>query len=105
MFPGGISVLVAALIAGLPCGAAAQTTVTVSSSNVATPTPLQILDADYPFQSLLAAEEGRTGLNLILDASGRVRTPQIISSSGSPILDGRAVQIARNWTFQPAPQN
>jgi TonB family protein len=67
--------------------------------------PLQILDTDYPFESLLASEEGRTGLNLILDTTGRVRTSKIISSSGHPLLDGKAAQIARSWTFQPGAQN
>jgi len=105
MSRGSTAVLVGALIAGLAYGAAAQTTVTVLSANAASPTPLEILDADYPFQSLLANEEGQTGLNLILDATGRVRTPQIISSSGYPLLDGKAAQVARGWRFQPVAQN
>src|SRR6185503_11652379 len=96
--------LLAALTAGIATAASAQTTVTILSPNVAPPMQLQILDTDYPFQSLLTAEEGRTSLNLILDDDGRVRTPQIIGSSGSAVLDGRAAQIARRWMFRPAEQ-
>jgi TonB family protein len=104
MSRGNIAVLIGALTLWLADGAAAQTTVTIFSNDAAL-APLQILDTDYPFQSLLANEEGRTGLNLILDATRRVRTPQIISSSGHPLLDGKAAQIARIWSFQSAAQN
>ena len=104
MSRGNIAVLIGALTLWLADGAAAQTTVTILSNDAAL-APLQILDTDYPFQSLLANEEGRTGLNLILDVTGRARTPQIISSSGHPLLDGKAAQIARTWSFQSAAQN
>jgi TonB family protein len=65
--------------------------------------PLVIVDGDYPFASLLANEEGRTSLNLLVDNAGRVTFAQRLGTSGSDHLDQAAIQIARTrWTFKPA---
>jgi TonB family protein len=62
--------------------------------------PLEVLDSDYPLESLIANEEGETVLNLILNETGGVRVAQILSSSGSSALDGVAANIARmRWAF------
>lgn len=68
--------------------------------------PLEILDSDYPLESLILNEEGQTVLNLVLSNAGAVRVAQIIGSSGSAVLDGRAAQVARTrWSFQPVMKN
>jgi TonB family protein len=64
---------------------------------------LQILDSEYPFDALLDNAEGMVSLNLVVGADGRVYFAQVLQSSGSPVLDQAAAQIARtNWTFKPA---
>jgi TonB family protein len=64
--------------------------------------PLDILDGDYPLVSLLANEEGRTGLNLLIDGTGRVTLAQVARTSGSRRLDRKAIEIATaRWAFEP----
>jgi TonB family protein len=63
---------------------------------------LHVLDTDYPFESLLANEQGTVSLNLLVDPGGRVYFVQVLASSGAPRLDQAAAQIARaKWRFDP----
>jgi TonB family protein len=65
--------------------------------------PLSIVDGDYPIGSLLANEEGRTSLNLLVDKAGHVVYAQRLATSGFDRLDEAAIKIARTrWTFKPA---
>jgi TonB family protein len=65
-------------------------------------TPLQVLDTEYPLESVLAHEEGTTSLNLLIDPTGRVYFAQVLKSGGAARLDQAASQIAKSkWTFQP----
>ena len=99
-----VLLLFLALLVGLPGGAFAQaSSVSIETAGVIPVAPLAVTDADYPFGSLIANEEGQTVLNLILNQSGGVRVTQMISSSGFQALDGVALTIARTrWSFQPA---
>ncbi len=57
---------------------------------------------EYPSQSIRLGEFGTTGLNLLLDAEGKVQDAQISSSSGSERLDSAALKHAkRSWKFNP----
>lgn len=64
--------------------------------------PLEIPDTLYPLEALIANEEGKTALNLLIDAAGRVTLAQVAQSSGSRRLDAQASGIATAlWRFQP----
>jgi TonB family protein len=64
--------------------------------------PLQVLDTEYPLESVLAHEEGTTSLNVLIDATGKVTFAQVLKSGGAQRLDQAASRIARTkWTFRP----
>ena len=104
-----ICAVVVIVLAGLSTAAIAQSTVVhvppampVDGETFAVPKQLDIRDADYPLASLLANEEGRVALNLLVGADGRVAFVQVLTGSGSPRLDQAAAQLARTrWAFQP----
>ena len=57
---------------------------------------------DYPVESVIAVEEGRSVLNLSVAADGHVSTAEVASSSGHPRLDDAAIRIAKErWRFMP----
>jgi TonB family protein len=101
--------LIAALLAGLSAPAVAQSTAVyipppaiIEGETFPVPKQLEIRDADYPLESLLANEEGRVTLNLVVGADGRVAFAQVLAGSGSARLDQAAAQLARTrWTFEP----
>ena len=101
------------LLAGVSAAAFAQSSATmIAPQNVAegdtppAPKILDILDTDYPLESLLANEEGKVSLNLVIGADGRVTFAQVLAGSGSPRLDQTAAQVANaRWQFQPALKN
>jgi TonB family protein len=69
-------------------------------------TPTTVSDADYPMLALVTAAQGRTLLNVSVGPDGRVAGATVATSSGSPSLDERAIQIARTrWNFQPGTRN
>jgi TonB family protein len=64
-------------------------------------TPLVFTDADYPFASLLEAEEGPVGLELTLGNEGRPTAVRVTRSSGSLRLDITAAHFAQSrWRFE-----
>jgi TonB family protein len=95
-------------LTGLSGAAIAQSTVVVVASQVTPdgttapiPTRLDILDTDYPLESLLANEEGQVSLNLLVDAEGKVTFAQVLTGSGSQRLDQAAARVARTrWHFR-----
>jgi TonB family protein len=97
-------------LTGLSGAAIAQSTVVVVvpqtiPDGLTRPVPrqLDILDTDYPLESLLANEEGQVSLNLLVDAEGKVTFAQVLTGSGSQRLDQAAVRVARTrWQFQAA---
>jgi TonB family protein len=65
-------------------------------------TALVFSDADYPFGSLLEAEEGRVGLELTLGPEGRPTEVRVVRSSGAVRLDAAAAYFAQSrWRFEP----
>jgi len=61
---------------------------------------------DYPTMSSRLGESGTTGLNLYINADGRVTEANIASSSGYTRLDDAAIKHAiRNWVFTPCTEN
>lgn len=59
----------------------------------------------YPPVSRRLAESGRVVLRVELDASGRVGTAQVTTSSGYRRLDAAAVAAVMSWRCQPAQRN
>ena len=103
-----VAVAASILVAGLSAAIAQSTAVhvpppmPVEGETFAVPKQLEIRDSDYPLASLLANEEGRVTLNLLVGADGRVAFVQMLMGSGSQRLDQAAAQLARTrWEFQP----
>lgn len=65
--------------------------------------PLDILDTDYPLESLLANEEGKIQLNLIVNARGQVTAARVLTPTKLTRLEQQAANVARTrWQFTPA---
>jgi protein TonB len=63
----------------------------------------EVREDDYPPASLRAEEEGVTGVAVVVGTDGRVKSCEIVRSSGFDRLDKRACEIAqRRWRFKPA---
>jgi protein TonB len=56
----------------------------------------------YPEEARRRGQEGRVLLRLRIDESGRVRSAEIVESSGHEALDRAAVGAVREWRFLPA---
>jgi protein TonB len=72
-------------------------------ATLATPMkPLEILDTDYPLESLLANEHGSLTLHVVINVEGQVIAVTNLKSSGSSDLDHAAAQVAiKRWRFAP----
>lgn len=74
------------------------------------PRPPQILKAaelriekdDYPSGALAAGEQGVTTFALDIDPEGKVNGCDVVTSSGSVILDQQSCVVAKKWSFEPA---
>jgi len=65
--------------------------------------PLVVSDVDYPLNSIIDQEEGRSTLSLVVDVEGRATFARLVMSSGSSRLDQAVLQMAKTrWLFQPA---
>jgi protein TonB len=49
-------------------------------------------------------EQGRVVLRVLVNADGRPEQVELRGSSGSPRLDGAALETVRRWKFVPARQ-
>ncbi len=79
-----------------------------SGSDVApTPlTPLEVTDIDYPFDSLIANEEGDVTVALAIDSSGKVGDSRLVTLSRYQLLNQESLRLAgRRWEFHPALRN
>ncbi len=66
----------------------------------------EVREDDYPPASLRAEEEGVTGVSVVIGTDGRVKSCEIVQSSGFSRLDARACEIAqRRWRFKPATED
>ena len=66
----------------------------------------EVSEDDYPPSSLRAEEEGVTTVRVAINASGRVETCEVTTSSNFPKLDERTCRIAQSrWRYKPALQN
>lgn len=62
-----------------------------------------VTEADYPSSALRTGDQGVVGFNLEVDATGRVTSCTVTSSSGSSILDNAACTLLkRRARFSPA---
>lgn len=59
----------------------------------------------YPASDVRRQNTGTTGLKVCLDASGRVTSANIASTSGHETLDSAALKWVRNARFTPAKSN
>lgn len=74
------------------------------------PRPPQILKAadlriekdDYPSSALAAGEQGVTTFALDIDPEGKVNGCDVVTSSGSILLDQQSCVVAKKWSFEPA---
>ncbi|SEH32863.1 energy transducer TonB [Magnetospirillum fulvum] len=63
--------------------------------------PLDSPPPPYPLSARRRGLEGRVQLRIAIDASGRVETVDVATSSGSETLDDAAVEAVRRWRFRP----
>lgn len=78
------------------------------SATAATGAPAQDLktstrvEPTYPPQSRRLGEEGTVKLRILVDANGRPKDVQVMTSSGFPRLDQAAQEAVRRWRFVAA---
>lgn len=58
----------------------------------------------YPEDALRSLQEGTTILAFTIGADGKVSSPSIVRSSGSPALDQAALAGVLSWLYKPAIQ-
>ncbi len=56
----------------------------------------------YPRRARELGVEGTVRLRVVVEADARVSAVEIVTSSGSDLLDEAAAEAARDWTFRPA---
>ncbi|GBD92773.1 gram-negative bacterial tonB protein [bacterium BMS3Abin05] len=59
----------------------------------------------YPPEARAKRIEGKVGLSILIGKDGKVKDTQLVKTSGYPILDDAALQIARLARFRPAKIN
>lgn len=65
---------------------------------------LVVPETDYPEQALGKRWEGTTQIEVRFDAGGYIRSIVLGESSGHPLLDEKALDLARNATFPDVPK-
>lgn len=101
------------LDSGAPEESANQTKMVALSGEVAYDTPPQPIggysalseNLVYPDAAKQAGIEGRTILNVLIDASGKVMKTSIINSSGNEACDKAAAEAVLTVNWQPAKKN
>lgn len=63
---------------------------------------LRVEKADYPSGALAAGEQGITTFALDIDLEGKVNGCDVVTSSGSVLLDQQSCVVAQKWSFEPA---
>jgi protein TonB len=63
---------------------------------------LMVRRQDFGPELSLGGAEGTVALRVFVLADGTVGTVEVITSSGSAVLDRTAVQAVRRWRFAPA---
>ena len=71
-------------------------------STVLKPRPHGEILAEYPRAARRAGWEGVVTISAFIDASGKVVSAEILSSSGHQSLDQAALQAVKRATFDPA---
>ena len=67
---------------------------------------LEISDIDYPFDSLIANEEGDVTVALAINSSGKVLDSRLVGLSRYQVLNQQSLRLARQrWEFLPATRN
>lgn len=82
----------------------AQQPAPAAPDEVAPPTVVTHVDAQYPPSARAARKHGDVMLALTVDADGHVSKVDVLESGGAD-LDEAAVIAARQWTFVPAKKN
>jgi TonB family protein len=62
----------------------------------------EIDESNYPLEALEKGMRGPANLALSVGANGKVSECQVEQGSGYPLLNSKACEIARTWTFLPA---
>ena len=56
----------------------------------------------YPDAARVERQQGVVILRIEVSAAGRAESVELETSSGYPMLDERAVDVVRRWSFEPA---
>jgi TonB family protein len=99
------SMLLLSLLSALACGAAlgapAGTGQAPAAGDLSPPVLERYQEAIYPTEALAKRWQGNVGLELHVDAGGRVTAARVTSPAGNG-FDEAALAAARLFTFQPA---
>jgi periplasmic protein TonB len=73
------------------------------------PTKLEVISKPdvrdfYPDQARREGTEGRAQVKICINTSGKVDTAEVVTSSGSPLLDEAAIKVGKAFRFKPPTQ-
>jgi TonB family protein len=74
------------------------------NQGITPPEPIKAPYPEYPEKNRLNRIEGTTVLGIIVDESGMVHDPEVLSPVGLG-FDDEAVRTVQNWKFRPATKN
>ncbi len=75
----------------------------------AAPTKLEVISKPdisnyYPEQARREGTEGRAQVKICINVKGQVESAEVVTSSGSPLLDEAAIKVGRAFRFKPPTQ-
>jgi TonB family protein len=88
-------------VALAPPVTAPEPAVSTGAATVALPVPLRVVAPEYPGQALQNGTRGRVVVAFTLDANGRPRGLDIVSSVPGGVFDSAALAAIRQWRFKP----
>ena len=73
------------------------------------PTKLEVtykpdVSSFYPEQARREGTEGRAQVKICINTSGKIDSAEVVTSSGSPLLDEAAIKVGKAFKFKPPTQ-
>lgn len=77
----------------------------VTMPNFASEAALRACRPGYPTQAARREEQGAVHLRLVIDETGKMRSAEVINSSGWPVLDQASIEAFSHCKFRPGTRN